>query len=61
MGNPGQDGKSAYELYCDSHPEYNKSVEEWLRELVNGELATNAASFYEVCPSPYIRKERLFS
>ena len=37
-GEDGQDGKSAYELYCESHPEYNGTEEEWLDDLVNGRL-----------------------
>lgn len=34
--NECQDGKSAYELYCEAHPEYTGSEEEWLDDLVNG-------------------------
>lgn len=30
--------KSAYQLYKESHPDYNKSEEEWLEDLVNGKL-----------------------
>lgn len=30
--------KSAYELYCETHPDYNKSEDEWLQDLVNGKL-----------------------
>ena len=37
-GQNGVDGKSAYELYKDAHPEYTKSEEEWLDDLVNGRL-----------------------
>ena len=29
-------GLSAYELYCKYHPEYNKSEEEWLKDLIAG-------------------------
>ncbi len=39
-GEPGQNGKSAYEIYCEAHPEYKKSEAEWLDDLVNGRLAT---------------------
>lgn len=35
----GKDGKSAYEIYIAAHPEYNKSEEEWLDDLVNCRLA----------------------
>ena len=35
---PGKDGKSAYELYLESHPEYTKSEQEWLEDLINGNL-----------------------
>lgn len=31
-------GKSPYQLYCESHPDYNKNEEEWLQDLVNGRL-----------------------
>lgn len=37
-GTDGEDGKSAYEIYCEAHPEYTGSEEEWLDDLVNGEL-----------------------
>lgn len=30
----GNDGLSAYEIYLKHHPEYNKSEEEWIYELV---------------------------
>ena len=36
----GEKGKSAYEIYKEKHPEYTKSEEEWLDDLVNGRLAT---------------------
>lgn len=39
-GENGDNGKSAYELYLKSHPEYNKTEEEWLNELVNGTLVS---------------------
>lgn len=31
-------GKSPYQLYCESHPDYNKNEEEWLQDLINGKL-----------------------
>lgn len=31
-------GKSPYQLYCESHPNYNKNEEEWLQDLINGKL-----------------------
>lgn len=53
-GTNGVDGKSAYELYCEAHPEYTGTMDEWLTslkgekgdtgkgiektELINGEL-----------------------
>ncbi|MDY4145232.1 MAG: leucine-rich repeat protein [Bacilli bacterium] len=33
-------GKSAYEIYKEKHPEYTKSEDEWLDDLVNGRLVT---------------------
>ena len=38
-GDPGSNGKSAYDIYKESHPEYTKSESEWLDDLVNGRLA----------------------
>ena len=37
-GDTGETGKSAYELYCEAHPEYEGSEEEWLDDLINGRL-----------------------
>lgn len=37
-GVAGSDGKSAYEIYCETHPDYTKTEEEWLDDLVNGRL-----------------------
>ncbi len=39
-GEPGEAGKSAYELYCEEHPEYKGTLEEWLEDLANGNLST---------------------
>ena len=38
QGETGQNGKSAYEIYLEAHPEYTKSEDEWLDDLVNGRL-----------------------
>lgn len=38
QGEQGTPGKSAYEIYLEQHPEYNKSEEEWMEDLVNGNL-----------------------
>ncbi len=32
------EGKSAYELYCDAHPEYTGDLNQWLDDLTNGRL-----------------------
>lgn len=32
-GTNGVDGKSAYELYCEAHPEYTGTMDEWLTSL----------------------------
>ena len=32
-GDAGVDGKSAYELYCQAHPEYTGTMEEWIASL----------------------------
>ena len=37
-GEDGTDGLSAYEIYIKYHPEYTGSEEEWLEDLVNGNL-----------------------
>ena len=41
VSNKNQDSavsKTPYQLYCESHPDYHKSEEEWLQDLVNGNL-----------------------
>ena len=41
QGNPGQDGndgKSAYEIYKEYHPDYQGNEEQWLLDLINGNL-----------------------
>lgn len=37
-GDTGNAGKSAYELYCESHPDYGGTEEEWLKDLAAGRL-----------------------
>ena len=37
-GSNGKDGKSAYEIYCEAHPEYEGDEAKWLDDLVNGNL-----------------------
>ena len=37
-GSDGLDGLSAYEIYIKYHPEYQGSEEDWINDLVNGEL-----------------------
>ena len=39
QGDKGDDGKSAYEIYCESHPDYQGNEEQWMDDLVNGRLA----------------------
>ena len=34
----GNDGKSAYQVYLESYPEYKGSEKEWLEDLINGKL-----------------------
>ena len=36
----GTNGKSAYEIYVQYHPDYNKTEEEFMVDLANGDLAT---------------------
>ena len=38
QGEAGTDGLSAYEIYIKYHPEYTGTEEEWLNDLVNGNL-----------------------
>ena len=37
-GSSGENGKSAYEIYCDAHPEYEGDENQWLEDLCNGDL-----------------------
>ena len=37
-GDKGDNGESAYDIYCKTHPDYKKSETEWLDDLVNGRL-----------------------
>lgn len=41
-GEKGSDGLSAYEIYLKYHPEYTKSEQEWINELVSGKLAESS-------------------
>lgn len=43
-GGDGDAGKSAYEAYCEAHPEYTGTEEEWINDLINGNLATEKAT-----------------
>ena len=36
----GENGKSAYEIYIQYHPDYDRTEEEFLNDLANGDLAT---------------------
>lgn len=35
-----KDGESAYEIYIKNHPRYVGTEEEWMEDLVNGNLVT---------------------
>ena len=37
-GEKGDAGKSAYELYIEAHPEYTGTEEQWLKDLIEGNL-----------------------
>jgi hypothetical protein len=39
-GAQGETGKSAYELYCINHPEYEGDEEQWMQDLANGKFGT---------------------
>ena len=38
IGNDGEDGKSAYELYLEENPEYTGTLSDWIDDLVSGKL-----------------------
>ena len=38
QGSQGAEGLSAYQIYKNSHPEYDKTEQEWLDDLINGRL-----------------------
>lgn len=38
-GKDGTNGKNAYELYCELHPDYAGTMEEWLESLKNDDTA----------------------
>ena len=42
-GDKGNTGKSAYEQYLEAHPDYTKSEEEWLDDLLNGRLGVQTS------------------
>lgn len=49
QGEHGENGLSAYQIYLKYHPEYSKTEEEWIEDLVNGRLADNIDKFeYEL-------------
>ena len=37
-GDEGKPGKSAYEIYLEQNPDYTKTEEEWMEDLINGHL-----------------------
>lgn len=41
----GTDGKSAYELYLEHHPDYAGDEETWLEDLANGSLKKQEATY----------------
>lgn len=43
-GGDGEDGLSAYEIYIKYHPEYTGTEEEWVNDLINGNLFDNNSS-----------------
>lgn len=56
VGADGLDGKSAYEIYLETHPEYNKSESEWIEDLISGKLEVDSVSnVIEYIPTNYIR------
>lgn len=54
-GNNGDDGLSAYEIYCKYH-DYSKTEEEWINDLVNGRLTTQKECIvnFDTCGGPII-------
>ena len=44
----GNTGKSAYDIYCESHSEYVGDEQQWIDDLVNGRLATPNPVYYTV-------------
>ncbi|QWB99902.1 InlB B-repeat-containing protein [Mycoplasmatota bacterium] len=39
-GTDGEDGKSAYEIYMETYPDYTGDENQWLDDLINGNLGT---------------------
>ena len=44
-GIDGNDGLSAYEIYIKYYPEYTGSEEEWINDLINGNLGGSKATY----------------
>ncbi|NLN50818.1 MAG: hypothetical protein GX149_04270, partial [Acholeplasmataceae bacterium] len=47
-GEKGESGKSAYEIYLENYPDYDKSEEEWLNDLISGNLSTVEETTYTI-------------
>ena len=45
----GENGKSAYEIYCQYHPEYTKSEEEWINEFCLSKIKEEDEVNYSIC------------
>ena len=46
QGLKGDTGKSAYEIYCQYHPEYTKTEEEWINEFLKGAENIQGLDFF---------------
>ena len=45
-----ENGQSVYAVYLKNHPDYNKSIDEWIEDLINGNLKEKemyVVSFYD--------------
>lgn len=40
QGETGESGQSAYELYIENYPDYEGDEQQWLDDLINGNLGT---------------------
>ncbi len=47
-GLPGANGKSAYEIYCEYHPEYNGTEQEWINAIITGTLTFEVDVTFDV-------------